>query len=127
MNIMPEIKVTFQRQRKYIFLLLSLYVLGWGFTSYQSIFLGLIFGTSLSLFNLWLISRKALQFGEAVERGEKVRSLGTVSRMATAVFAVMIALEYPDKLHLISVVFGLMTSYIVIMIDYFLQSFQLRK
>lgn len=47
--------------------------------------------------------------------------------MATAVFAVMIALEYPDKLHLISVVFGLMTSYIVIMIDYFLQSFQLRK
>ncbi|MCS0788734.1 ATP synthase subunit I [Cytobacillus pseudoceanisediminis] len=124
---MPEIKVTFQRQRKYIFLLLSLYVLGWGFTSYQSIFLGLIFGTSLSLFNLWLISRKALQFGEAVERGEKVRSLGTVSRMATAVFAVMIALEYPDKLHLISVVFGLMTSYIVIMIDYFLQSFQLRK
>ena len=124
---MPEIKVTFQRQRKYIFLLLSVYVLGWGFTPYQSIFLGLIFGTSLSLFNLWLISRKALQFGEAVEKGEKVRSLGTVSRMATAVFAVMIALEYPDKLHLISVVFGLMTSYIVIMIDYFLQSFQLRK
>ncbi|KAF0819778.1 MULTISPECIES: ATP synthase subunit I [unclassified Cytobacillus] len=124
---MPEIKATFQRQRKYIFLLLSVYVLGWGFTPYQSIFLGLIFGTCLSLFNLWLISRKALQFGEAVERGEKVRSLGTVSRMATAVFAVMIALEYPEKLHLISVVFGLMTSYIVIMIDYFLQSFQLRK
>lgn len=124
---MPEIKATFQRQRNYIFLLLSVYVLGWGFTPYQSIFLGLIFGTSLSLFNLWLISRKALQFGEAVERGEKVRSLGTVSRMATAVFAVMITLEYPEKLHLISVVFGLMTSYIVIMIDYFLQSFHLRK
>lgn len=35
---MPEIKVTFQRQRKYIFLLLSVYVLGWGFTPYQSIF-----------------------------------------------------------------------------------------
>jgi ATP synthase protein I len=73
------------------------------------------------------MARKTLQFGEAVERGEKVRSLGTVSRMATAVLAVMIALEYPERLHLLSVVFGLMTSYFVIMIDYFLQSFHLRK
>ena len=37
--------------------------------------------------------------------------------MATAVFAVMIAMEYPDYIHLISVVIGLMTAYIVIMID----------
>lgn len=124
---MPEFKAMYVRQRKYIFLLLSVYVLGWGFTSYQSIFLGLILGTSLSLFNLWLIVRKAQRFGDAVEKGKSVRSLGTVSRMASAALAVIIALEYPEKLHLISVVLGLMTSYIVIMIDYFLQSFHLRK
>ncbi|MFE8698065.1 ATP synthase subunit I [Cytobacillus sp. FJAT-53684] len=124
---MPEFKTTFVRQRKYIFLLLSIYVLGWGFTSYQSIFLGLILGTSLSLFNLWLIVRKTQRFGDAVVRGEKVRSLGTITRMASALLAVMLALEYPKELHLVSVVFGLMTSYIVIMIDYFLQSFYLRK
>ena len=124
---MPEFKTTFVRQRKYIFLLLSIYVLGWGFTSYQSIFLGLILGTSLSLFNLWLIVRKTQRFGDAVVRGEKVRSLGTITRMASALLAVLLALEYPKELHLVSVVFGLMTSYIVIMIDYFLQSFYLRK
>jgi ATP synthase protein I len=124
---MTEFKAAYVRQRKYIFLLLSVFVLGWGFTSYQSIFLGLILGTSLSLFNLWLIVRKTERFGEAVARGEKVRSLGTITRMTSAALAVMLALEYPEKLHLISVVLGLMTAYFVIMIDYFLQSFYLRK
>ena len=41
---MPEYKLFLIRLRKYIFYLLALYVLGWGFTSYQSIFLGLILG-----------------------------------------------------------------------------------
>ncbi|MFD2446777.1 ATP synthase subunit I [Bacillus sp. CGMCC 1.16607] len=124
---MPEIKVMYTRQRKYIFFLLSIYVLGWGFTEYKTIFLGLIFGTSLSLFNLWLMVRKTESFGKAVSQGKKVRSLGSFSRMATAAFAVIVALKYPDNFHLISMVLGLMTSYIVIMIDFFLQSFYKRK
>lgn len=124
---MPEIQERFNRQRKYMLFLLSFFVLGWGFTSYQSIFLGLILGTVLSFFNLWLIFRKMIQFREAVEKGQKVRSLGTVSRLASAALAVIIALEYPEHIHLISVVLGLMTSYLVIMIDFFLQSFHLRK
>ena len=119
---MSEIRTLFIRQRKYIFFLLAIYVLGWGFTPYQTIFLGLIFGTSLSLFNLWLMVRKTDNFGDSIVQGKKVRSIGTFSRMATAVFAVMIALEYPEKLHLISIVLGLMTSYLVIMIDFFLHS-----
>jgi ATP synthase protein I len=124
---MPEIKAMYQRQRKYIFLLLAVYVLGWGYTEYKAIFLGLIFGTSLSLFNLWLMVRKAEKFENAILQGKKVRSLGTFSRFATAAFAVIVVLEYPDNLHLISTVLGLMTSYIVIMIDFFKQSFHLRK
>lgn len=118
---MPEFKMMFVRQRKMMLFLLSFYVLGWGFTSYQSIFLGLILGTSLSLFNLWLMTRKIDQFGQAVETGRKVRSLGSFSRMATGALAVVITLRYPDHFHLISVIIGLMTSYIVIMIDFFIQ------
>jgi ATP synthase protein I len=118
---MPEFKMMFVRQRKMMFFLLSFYVLGWGFTSYQSIFLGLILGTSLSLFNLWLMTRKIDQFGHAVEEGRKVRSLGSFSRMATGALAVVITLRYPEQFNLISVVIGLMTSYIVIMIDFFYQ------
>lgn len=120
---MSEIKEMYTRQRKYIFLLLALYVLGWGFTSYQDIFLGLILGTSLSLFNLWLLVRKADKFGDAVVQGKKVRSLGSFSRMATAALAVIITFKYPESIHLISVVLGLMTMYVVIMIDFLLQSF----
>ncbi|WP_174734257.1 ATP synthase subunit I [Mesobacillus harenae] len=124
---MPEIKVIYARQRKYIFFLMALYVLGYGFTSYQSIFLGLILGTSLSLFNLWLLVRKTSTFGDDILQGKKVRSLGTFSRMATAVLAVIIALEYPESLNFISVIIGLMTIYFVIMIDFFVQSFHTRK
>lgn len=124
---MPDLKAMFLRQRRMMFFLCSIYVLGWGFTSFHSIFLGLFFGTSLSLFNLWLLIRKMSNFGESVIQGKKVRSLGSVSRMATAAFAVLIAMRYPDQLHLISVVIGLMTSYIFIMIDFFIQSLLLHK
>lgn len=124
---MPDVQTIFLRQRRYIFTLLSLYVLGFGFTSYKTIFLGLILGTSLSLFNIWLLARRMDRFGDAVVKGEKVRSLGMISRMATAVFAVMLAVEYPEHFHLYSVILGLMTSYIVIMIDFFIKTFIFRK
>jgi len=120
---MPEFQTMFTRQRKWMFFLLSFYVLGWGFTSQQSIFLGLILGTSLSLFNLWLMARKIDKFGEAAAEGRQIRSLGSFSRMATGALAIVITMRYPDQFHLISVVIGLMTSYIVIMIDFFTHNF----
>jgi ATP synthase protein I len=122
-----EIKDLYIRHRKYIFTLLSMYVLGYGFTTYQSEFAGLIFGTSLSLFNLWLLARKMNSFGDSVLEGKKVRSLGSMSRLATGALAVIVAMEYPDRINLIYTVLGLMTSYIVIMIDFFVQSFHKRK
>ena len=64
---MPEYKSIFHRVGKYIIYLLAIYVLGWGFTSYQSVFLGLIFGTSLSLFNLWILVKKMDKFGKAMD------------------------------------------------------------
>jgi ATP synthase protein I len=124
---MPELQAMFSRQRRWMFFLLSFYVLGWGFTAYKSIFMGLIFGTSLSLFNLWLMVRKADQFGDNVLKGKKVRSLGSFSRMATGALAVVVAMRYPEQFHLISVVIGLMTAYIVIMIDFFIHSVKIHK
>jgi ATP synthase protein I len=120
---MPEFQTMFVRQRKWMFFLLSFYVLGWGFTAHQSIFLGLILGTSLSLFNLWLMARKIDKFGQAAAEGRTIRSLGSFSRMATGALAIVITMRYPEQFHLISVVIGLMTSYIVIMIDFFTHNF----
>ncbi|TCN24059.1 ATP synthase subunit I [Mesobacillus foraminis] len=124
---MPDIQVIFTRQRKYIFFLLSIYVLGWGFTEYKTVFAGLILGTGISLYNMWLLARRTKKFGDAVVHGTKVRSLGFLSRLAAAVLAIMIAMEYPGHVHLISVVLGLMTSYFVIMIDFIIQSLHLRR
>ncbi|WP_019153963.1 ATP synthase subunit I [Robertmurraya massiliosenegalensis] len=124
---MPEIKTIYRRQQRYIFFLLAIYVLGWGFTSYQTIFLGLILGTALGLFNMWLLAKRMDKFGDAVIRGEKVRSLGMVSRMATAVLAVMISVKYSDIFHLYSVILGLMTPYFVIMIEFLKQAIHSRN
>jgi ATP synthase protein I len=124
---MMDIRVIFGRQRKYIFTLLSLYVLGWGFTDYQTIFAGLILGTSISLYNLWLLAKKTNNFGDSLMQGKKVRSLGYLSRLAAAALVILVVMEYPQHFHLGSSVLGLMTSYFVIMIDFFIQSFHIRR
>lgn len=120
----PEI---FRRQLKHILMLLSLFVVGWGFTDYQTVFAGLILGTSLSLYNLWILARRTQKFGDSVVEGRKVRSLGSLSRLAVAALAVIISTGYPEHFHLLSTVLGLMTSYIVIMIDFFIQSIYIRR
>lgn len=117
---MPEINIVFKRQSKYMVYLLAAFVLGWGFTNYQTVFGGLLLGTSLSLYNLWLVNQKMKKFDQAITEGKKVKSLGTMTRFASAGLAVIIALEYPEHFHLISVVLGLMTAYLVIIIDFFI-------
>lgn len=124
---MSDINQMFHRQRRYMYLLLAVYVLGWGFTSYKSIFAGLILGTVFSFMILLLLAKRAQSFDKAVSQGKKVRSLGSLSRLAMAAIATMIALKYEDSFHIVSVVVGLMTTYVVIIIDYFFQTFLQRK
>lgn len=118
---MPDLNNILILQRKYIFFLLAFFVLGWGFTSYKTIFMGLIFGTVLGLFNSWLLARRVKRFGDMAVQGKRLRSLGMFSRAATAIFGVFIAMEYPHIFHLYSVILGIMTPYIVIIIHYFIQ------
>ncbi|MBP3039900.1 ATP synthase subunit I [Bacillaceae bacterium Marseille-Q3522] len=124
---MVDVKEIYTRIRKYLFYLLAIFVLGWGFTRYQTIFLGLILGTSISFFNFWLLAKKVDKFGKKLKKGKKIYSLGSISRMATAIFAVFIAMEYPQSVHLLSVVIGLMIVYAVIMIDLLIQAFKMNK
>ena len=60
---------------KYILYFLAIYVLGWGFTEYKSIFMGLILGTSVSLFNHWHLMRKTTQFERCSHIREKNSTL----------------------------------------------------
>jgi ATP synthase protein I len=124
---MPEFTYMYNRQRKWTFYLLSIYVLGWGFTSYKTIFLGLILGTGFSYFTLWHMFFRIKRFDTAVAKGKKPNSFGSISRLATAGIAAAIALKFPQYFNIFFVTLGLMTSYVVIMIDYLFQSFQVHK
>ncbi|MFC4386512.1 ATP synthase subunit I [Gracilibacillus marinus] len=117
---MSQYKNMITRQRKWMFYLLALFVLGWGFTPYQSIFLGLLLGTSLSFYNLWIMQRKVDRFGKAISEGRRASGIGTFTRLATAALAVLLAMRFEEYFHFIAVVLGLMTTYVVIMIDFML-------
>ena len=116
-----ELQLLFYRHCKYILYLLSIYVLGWGFTSYKAIFMGLILGTSVSLFNHWHLKRKTTQVSDAVTLGKKTYFTGTLVRMGAVILAVYISMENPDVFHFVSVIIGVVTAYAVIMIDFFVQ------
>ncbi|BDG37707.1 ATP synthase subunit I [Saccharococcus caldoxylosilyticus] len=121
---MEKFQQMFLRQLKYILYLLSLYTLGWGFTAYKTFFLSLILGTVISIFMLWSLTRKIDKLGQAVLERKKVRTIGTLSRLALAALAAAVALEYPQYFAIVPVVLGLMTSYIVIIIDFLLQKWK---
>ncbi|MFC4558079.1 ATP synthase subunit I [Virgibacillus kekensis] len=111
------------RQRKWMFYLLAILVLGAGFTPYLSIFLGLLLGSLVSFYNLYLLQKKVDDFAASVETRQKTRGLGTVSRLAAVALAIIVALRFEEYFDVIAVLIGLMTSYIVIMIDFiFFQS-----
>ncbi|WP_188207606.1 ATP synthase subunit I [Alkalibacillus aidingensis] len=106
------------RQRKLLLYLLAISVLGWGFTDYQSIFLGLMLGQAVGFFNLFLMQKKIDNVGEQAANNRTAKSFGTLSRFAGAALVVVVVLRFPDDFHLIAAVVGLMTPYIVIMIDF---------
>ncbi|NBJ68749.1 MULTISPECIES: ATP synthase subunit I [Clostridia] len=121
---MSDYKKMVTRQRKWMFYLLAIFVIGAGFTPYVQIFLGLLLGSSISFYNLYLLQKKVALFGDAVTNNQKVRTLGTLSRMAAAILAILIAIRFDDYFQIIAVIIGLMTSYLVIMIDFALSNFK---
>ena len=112
--------MTINRQRKWMFYFLAAFVLGAGFTPYPRIFLGLLLGGAASFYNLWLLQRKIEAFAESAQKNKRATGIGTLSRMASAVLAVIIAFRYPEYFDMIFVIVGLMTSYLVIVIDFFM-------
>ncbi|WP_343767129.1 ATP synthase subunit I [Oceanobacillus oncorhynchi] len=107
------------RQRKWMLYWLAILVLCAGFLPYTRIFLGLILGSSVSLYNLWLLQYKSNQLGETIAAGRKARSgLGTFSRMTAAILAVVIAMRFEAYFHLYAVIFGIVSSYVIMALDF---------
>ena len=118
---MTNNEMQYARQRKWMFYLLAILVLGAGFTPYLQVFLGLLLGSAISFYNLYLLQKKTIEFTEAVAKSEKPRGIGMISRFAAASLAIIIALRYEEYFDVIAVIIVLMTSYLVIMIDFFMK------
>ncbi len=64
------------------------------------------------------MQRKIDRFGHALTHGGRPGGIGTFTRLATAALAVIIAMRFEEYFHLMAVILGLMTTYVVIMIDF---------
>lgn len=120
---MSQYESMITRQRKWMLYLLAIFVLGAGFSSYPNVFNGLLLGGAISFYNLWVLQRKIARFGETVAKGGSTLGIGTFTRLAGAALAVMIALKFDAIFDMIGVVFGLGTSYIVLMMDFAFRTF----
>lgn len=91
--------------------ILSISVLGWGFTPTPTWFAGIILGTSFALLSTIFTAWKVHKAGELALRfkGEKKRAtLGMLSRFSMVILATVIALEYSEVFSLPGMVIGLM-------------------
>lgn len=101
--------------------LLVLLLIG-AFSPYAEVFLGLALGTLVGIINLIITAIKVNQIGDiAANQNQYKRTKpafsGMISRFGLAILAVLIALEYPQYINLISVLIGLFVAQIILIID----------
>lgn len=114
---MQTLQEIHRRQRRALFFLLALFVLGWGFTEWKTVFAGLILGSLFGLYNFWILVRRHEQLEQALAMGKKRGSLGTVWRFASGIAAAAIATAMPEQFDLISTVIGFAIPYILLLGD----------
>ena len=113
---MLDLHHIFILQKKALFFLLALCVIGWAFTSYPTIFAGIAVGACFGTYNFWILVRRMDKFDRSIGEGKKVVSVGTPLRFGSGIASVAIAMALPQYFHLISTLIGLMIPYIFLFI-----------
>ncbi|GEK33267.1 ATP synthase subunit I [Kurthia sibirica] len=114
---MVEMHRIFKRQIALILFLLLVCAIGWSFSPYQVVFAGLALGALCGLFNFWNLIRRMESFDRKTREGQKVKSLGTLIRYASAILAAAIAITWTEYFNVASTVIGLMIPYILLFVD----------
>lgn len=104
---MLTLQEMYRKQKISLFFCLSLFVLGWGFTDFKTVFAGLILGSLFGLYNFWILVRK----GQKLVEGKRVYSLGTMFRFASGIAAAAVATSIPEHFDLIGTVIGFKIPY----------------
>lgn len=115
---MDDYGVAVRRVLKFTIYFLSFSLLGYAFTEFKLVFAGLTLGAAISLINTIYTARKVLRLGDVAVSGENKRvSLGTPTRIATSLLAVMIALRYPSVFDVYFTIMGLFVAQVIAFID----------
>jgi len=114
---MQTLQEIHRRQKKALFFLLVLFVLGWVFTDLKSIFAGLILGSLFGLYNFWILVRRMESYDRKLSAGKNGASLGTITRFASGVGAAALATAMPEYFDLISTVIGFAIPYVLLLVE----------
>lgn len=104
------------RQKRWMYGIIALVLVGVILASDKTFFFGLLLGTGISYFNLWLLQKKtSILAASDVSEGFK-SGYGTISRLAASVLGIILAIRY--DLSIGGYLIGLMTAYPVMMLDF---------
>lgn len=106
------------RQRKWFLYIIALIAIVTIVIPNKSFFIGLLIGTVVSFYNLWLLQRRTNLLGESAARSGKRTGLGTISRLAMVALGTLITLHYDASI--VGFIVGLILVYPIIMIDFLL-------
>ncbi|MFJ7934309.1 ATP synthase subunit I [Sporosarcina sp. NPDC096371] len=114
---MQTLQEIFNKQKRALFFCLALFVLGWGFTDFKTVFAGLILGSLFGLYNFWILVRKMEKTEQKFAEGKQSLSLGTVLRFASGIAAAAIATAMPEHFDLLSTVLGFGVPYLLLLVE----------
>ncbi|HZW68545.1 MAG TPA: ATP synthase subunit I [Pseudogracilibacillus sp.] len=115
---MENYKKMAARQRKMFLALILVVAIVTLVIPEKHFFSGLLIGTIVSFYNLWLLQRRSNVLGEAAARSGKRTGLGTISRLAMVALGTLITLHYDASIA--GFIIGLMLVYPIIVIDFLL-------
>ena len=117
---MSNYKTMAKRQRTWMLIIVVIIALLALILPNEPFFYGLLLGSVVSFYNLWLLQRRTNLLGELAEQEGKRRGIGTISRLSAAALGVLLAIRF--DLSVVGFVIGLMIAYPVMMIDFVMSS-----
>jgi len=119
---MEEYERLVERQRKWMLYLLVFFLIGASITSHQRIFLSLLLGYVVGYYSLRFLQSRIKAFGRAVVEKGSSANLGTFIRLGGIAVVAVMALRFPEKVHLLSVIAGIGIAYVILFFDFTLQA-----
>lgn len=117
----------YQRHEKYLAAFIGACLLGWFFTPYVHIFLGLKLGLIVGWFNYWLLMRRTHAMTKALAENRPFYGMGTIARIGSVILATIIATKLPEYFHIYSTLLGVGLVYVITFLDFIVYSLYRRK